>query len=905
MRNIIIVSTIMSCLGTQIAPILPVNQTVLPLTVKAATLDSHIIKTGGKAYYMENGKALTGLFTRNNKTYYAPEWDKGALKTGLQLVNNKKYYFDETTYAQKIGIVEVAYGDKKQKHYFLPNGGVALGIFTDALGNTYYFSGSSGIMVYGIQVINGKKYYFDEKTGKQKTGIVTINYASGAQTHYFLKEGGIAKGLYTDISGNTYYFAGDAGVMAYGIQVINGKKYYFDNNTGKQKTGFITINYETGKQTHYFMKEGGIKQNGFESINGKTYYFAKDSGILFKDINVIDNKKYYFHPTTGELLTGIYKAKNGYSYYFDHSESTGVKTGLQTYNGETYLFHKQSGIMQTGLFSLNKDLYYFNEETGKALKNTTYNLYHVLVKFNDKGIMDSYRIETGYQNDVRPNVIAKALSKIGVRYTTDADGFVCSSFVTYLYENLGVDLWEHGAESFEQAQFVKQKNAEITKDKLKPGDIIFWAKPSCDEPDCDHIDEVHHIAIYLGNDKIIEANETLGMVDVQSITSDESYTLYSYANIVPKDLESLDAPEQLTVNSSENEKLKISWKSADLADGYILYRKASTESTYKQIAKILGKENTYFNDTAAQYSPYSYKIVSYRNVNGSIKVSGMSDAVEGMRKLKNVENLTKEASGKNKVSLSWDKVAGAEGYIIYRKIGNGNFEYRYMVKGTTYTDTTASNSEFNFYRVYPYVTINGIRKLGASGKYVYEKGNVTAVDHLSAISVGKSKVSLSWDKVAGAEGYIIYRRIGNGNFEYRYMVKETAYTDTTASNSEFNFYRVCPYFTENNKRILGPAGKYVYQKGSVVAADNLKAISSGRNKVTLSWNSVADAEGYIIYRRIGNGNFEYRYMVKGTTYTDTTASNSEFNFYRVYPYITENGKRVLGPSKDYKYAKGN
>ena len=197
--------------------------------------------------------------------------------------------------------------------------------------------------------------------------------------------------------------------MAYGIQVINGKKYYFDNNTGKQKTGFITINYETGKQTHYFMKEGGIKQNGFESINGKTYYFAKDSGILFKDINVIDNKKYYFHPTTGELLTGIYKANNGYSYYFDHSESTGVKTGLQTYNGETYLFHKQSGIMQTGLFSLNKDLYYFNEETGKALKNTTYNLYHVLVKFNDKGIMDSYRIETGYQNDVRPNVIAKAL----------------------------------------------------------------------------------------------------------------------------------------------------------------------------------------------------------------------------------------------------------------------------------------------------------------------------------------------------------------------------------------------------------------------------------------------------------------------------------------------------------------
>ena len=39
--------------------------------------------------------------------------------------------------------------------------------------------------------------------------------------------------------------------------------------------------------------------------------------------------------------------------------------------------------------------------------------------------------------------------------------------------------------------------------------------------------------------------------------------------------------------------------------------------------------------------------------------------------------------------------------------------------------------------------------------------------------------------------------------------------------------------------------------------------------------------------------------------TDTTASNNEYNFYRVYPYITEKGNRILGPSNMYKYAKGN
>ena len=104
---------------------------------------------------------------------------------------------------------------------------------------------------------------------------------------------------------------------------------------------------------------------------------------------------------------------------------------------------------------------------------------------------------------------------------------------------------------------------------------------------------------------------------------------------------------------------------------------------------------------------------------------------------------------------------------------------------------------------------------------------------------------------------------------------------------------------------MGVAGNYVYQKGGLAAVNNLNAVPAGNNKVKISWDKVEDAEGYIVYRRIGNGNFEYRYMIKGTEYTDTTASNNEYNFYRVYPYITEKGNRILGPSNMYKYAKGN
>ena len=146
--------------------------------------------------------------------------------------------------------------------------------------------------------------------------------------------------------------------------------------------------------------------------------------------------------------------------------------------------------------------------------------------------------------------------------------------------------------------------------------------------------------------------------------------------------------------------MKIRWESNEHADGYILYRKDPNETIYKQIAKITGNMNTSYEDTITKRSPYSYKIASYKNVKGKEKVSEMSMAVDGMRLLDAVNNLNAVPAGKNKVKISWDKVENAEGYIVYRRIDNGNFEYRYMVKGIEYTDTCLLYTSYNFIYIF-------------------------------------------------------------------------------------------------------------------------------------------------------------------------------------------------------------
>ena len=269
-----------------------------------------------------------------------------------------------------------------------------------------------------------------------------------------------------------------------------------------------------------------------------------------------------------------------------------------------------------------------------------------------------------------------------------------------------------------------------------------------------------------------------------------------------------------------------------------------------------------------------------------------------------VSNLKAVAAGKNRVQLSWNKSPNAEEYIIYRQIGKGSFSYRYITKNLTYLDITASGTEYNFYRIYPcYNTSDGKRIVGPSDTYVYAKATLTAADNLKAASAGKNKVKLTWNRVNGAEGYIIYRQIGKGTFSYRYMTPNLSYMDTTASDLEYNYYRVYPYYKQNGQNVTGASQKYVFAKGILPAVTGLKAQTIGKS-IKLEWNKVSGAEGYIIYRQEGKSSFKYLYMKdsSATSYVDSKCSGSEYNYYRVYPYHKNSSKMIVGISDKYVYS---
>lgn len=175
--------------------------------------------------------------------------------------------------------------------------------------------------------------------------------------------------------------------------------------------------------------------------------------------------------------------------------------------------------------------------------------------------------------------------------------------------------------------------------------------------------------------------------------------------------------------------------------------------------------------------------------------------------------LVAKSSGAGRVTLTWNAVSGATGYLVYAQ-KNGVYGYVGMTtQGTTYNDTKALANDYNYYWVFPY-TQNSAGKMtaGKCSSYKYAKGVCAAVTYLKSASVANG-AKLTWQASYGAEGYLIYGIRPNASYEYISMTTATTFTDLYASKTKYTYYWVYPYHKDSNGNMYaGLAPSYTYGK---------------------------------------------------------------------------------------------
>ena len=168
------------------------------------------------------------------------------------------------------------------------------------------------------------------------------------------------------------------------------------------------------------------------------------------------------------------------------------------------------------------------------------------------------------------------------------------------------------------------------------------------------------------------------------------------------------------------------------------------------------------------------------------------------------------SAGYNALKLNWSKVNGANGYRVYVKV-NGQWKALGNTKSTTYVHKKLETGKSYTYTVKAY-------KNTKSGTVwsSYDKKGITGKAVLSAPSLRKAKrtsakkATLSWKKVNGASGYVVYRKTNNGRWQIVKKITKgniTSFTDKKLSKGKKYTYTVRAYRTVGKKNIYSGYNK--------------------------------------------------------------------------------------------------
>ena len=340
-----------------------------------------------------------------------------------------------------------------------------------------------------------------------------------------------------------------------------------------------------------------------------------------------------------------------------------------------------------------------------------------------------------------------------------------------------------------------------------------------------------------------------------------------------------------------NGKPQLKWNAVSGAAEYWVYR--STDGVnfkyYDSTAKT-----SYTNTGALLGTKYHYRVKAVAVVNGK----NVASADSGTKSL----FTTPAAPGvsiyrvNGKPQLKWSAVTGAAKYWIYRSTDGVNFKYYDSTTGTSYTNCIAASGTEYYYKVKAAAVVNG-KNVASDFSNTKSLFTTPAAPSVS-ITTSKGKPKLTWKAVKGADKYYIYRSTDGKNFKYYNETDEAGYTNYSTNIGTTYYYKVRAV-----KTIDGNDHKSDFSAVRSIqcrpAAVNL-SISRSYGKPKLTWDAVADADKYWIYRSTDGKNFKCYDTTTKTSYINSGAAFNTIYCYKVKAVKVVNGRNVVSGSGSAK-----
>lgn len=262
-----------------------------------------------------------------------------------------------------------------------------------------------------------------------------------------------------------------------------------------------------------------------------------------------------------------------------------------------------------------------------------------------------------------------------------------------------------------------------------------------------------------------------------------------------------------------------------------------------------------------------------------------------------VTNVTVASNSTTSITLNWDAVVGTSLYEVYTLDAlTGSYQFNSYAYTNSITLTYLPGT-VQSYQICAVEYLNGIQYKGSMSDTITAATDPEMVSGLTVTGTTANSISLSWNPVIGATGYLIYRSTNDGvSFKYIGTSSATVYTDGKLTAGRGYIYKVCAYTLKDT--IVGDFSPIA--DTSTNAAKVVLKYKAGDQKVRLTWNKVEGASSYDIY--IGD-------TVTGFTLLTSSKTNGSYiaeglvtgNTYSFYAVARRNYKGVSYDSQIIEY----
>lgn len=415
-----------------------------------------------------------------------------------------------------------------------------------------------------------------------------------------------------------------------------------------------------------------------------------------------------------------------------------------------------------------------------------------------------------------------------------------------------------------------------------------------------------------------EAQETAAEETTEA--ADEVAAVKVPGEYTTDDGKALTIPANLKVTANNNYSLVVSWDAVEGAASYVVYKHNG-----KKWVKLGTPTTNTFTDpttdmtvgTSCKYTVTAVGTVSGKTAETAYNTTGVTGVVcPPQPKYKGTLS-----RGKNKLELRWEEVEGATGYAVYRKGDDG--KWGKSISGTI-TANHFVDSTVTFGKEYTYAVLACVKSGSKTYWSFYAAGALTLdakdVQTIKGKTVAKEQVSLpqtkmvsakgvayksitvTWEQVEGADGYVVYRRTSSGKWKKRKTVtggETLTWTDKKCSYYKPYYFTVRAYinYDGEQQKCATWDNKGVKGRSILAVPEKQAAQGAGLKAIKVSWAKVKGAKGYYIYRKSKKtgkwkkiGQTGWRTL----TYTDRTIKEDKDYYYSVRAWRKYGKKKIKG-----------